>query len=94
MAAPPSVSVIRQRILLTPDPDLKKLTPQQGTAIAHRICDIVIKEGIPGGTVHIFGALPLGIPILVGWGLRAGRTVQFYDLDKSQAYKPTCLLST
>ena len=84
---------VHKRLLLTLDSEGKQLTAAQGAAIARRICDLVMREGKPGSTIHIFGALPLGILILVGWGLKAGRTIQFYDLDKG-VYKPTCLFYT
>ncbi len=85
---------VRKRIMLElPDKPLR-ITPGEGNVIARQVCDIISDEAIPGGIVHIFGALPLGIAILIGWSLKAGRTVQWYELDLDQNYRPTCLLRT
>lgn len=83
---------VRKRVLLTLEREPPMITPAEGAAVARQICDLVSREGQPGGTVHLFGALPLGVLVLAGWGLKAGRTIQFYDLNQQGQYQPTCLL--
>lgn len=85
---------VRKRILLALERARLEITPHEGAAIAWQICDLVSREGRLGGTVHLFGALPLGVLVLTGWGLKAERTIQFYDLDARQQYQPTCLLKS
>lgn len=85
-------AAVRKRILLALEPGPRTVTPAEGAAIARQVCDLVSGEGRAGGTVHLFGAMPMGVPLLVGWGLKAGHKVQFYDLDAAQRYRPTCLL--
>lgn len=87
----PTVS-LRKRVLLAFEHELKPVSPAAGAAIARQICNIISREGRPGDTVHFFGALPMNVLLLVGWGLKAGHRVQFYDLDAEQRYQPTCLL--
>ncbi|MCG8348642.1 MAG: SAVED domain-containing protein, partial [Chloroflexales bacterium] len=86
---------VHKRIMLERPRSSYRLTPVEGGVIAEQVCAIISDEAIPGGTVHLFGALPLGIALLIGWRLKAGRTIQFYDLHPAtQRYQPTCLLHT
>lgn len=86
---------VRKRIMLERPHASSRLTPAEGGVIAEQVCAIISDEVVPGGTVHLFGALPLGIALLIGWRMKAGRTIQFYDLNPTtQRYQPTCLLRT
>jgi len=89
----PMQAGIRKRILLAFEHETRNITPAEGAAIARQICGLVSAEGRHDSTVHLFGALPMGIALLVGWGLKAERTIQSYELN-SQKYQPTCLLKT
>jgi Effector-associated domain 7/SMODS-associated and fused to various effectors sensor domain len=86
--------LVRKRLLLALDREDPTFTAAEGAMIARKVCKLVRDEGMPGGTVHLFGALPFGVALLIGWGLQAGRSVQCYELDQDQHYQPTCLLRT
>ncbi len=90
----PRTAMMHKRILLDLERENQVITPAEGAAIARQVCDLIGHEGRPGGTVHLFGALPMGVLLLIGWGLKAGRTIQFYDLNTKQHYQPTCLLTS
>lgn len=84
--------LVHKRLLLTLERKPLQITPIEGVAIARQICELVSGEGRPGGTVHLFGALPLAVLVMAGWGLKAGRAIQCYELNQQQQYKRTCLL--
>jgi len=85
---------VQKRIMLDLPRKPPRITPAEGSIIAGQVCDIISDEAIPGGTVHLFGAMPLGVALLIGWGLKAGRTIQGYELDPNQRYMPTCRVQT
>jgi hypothetical protein len=48
----------------------------------------------PQQTIHLFGAMPIGLAILLGANLNACEPVQCYEYDRtSNTYQPSCLLT-
>ncbi len=66
----------------------------QALAIARELTN-VIKEahGVHGtNSVHIFGAIPLGLALLLGHQLNACGTIHCYEFDSKREYWPSCIL--
>jgi hypothetical protein len=83
---------LRKRILLTFATGTGTITPADGLAIAEQIRAIINEERVSGGTTHLFGAIPLGLALQIGWQLNSSGKIQGYELDGNEQYQPACLL--
>ncbi|WP_129675761.1 SAVED domain-containing protein [Candidatus Chloroploca sp. Khr17] len=83
---------IGKRLLLALHREPYELTPEEGAAMAQQVCALLSTQSRPGATIHLFGALPLGVSILIGWGLKAGNPIQWYELNGEGQYQAACVL--
>lgn len=85
---------LRTRLGLAPEGGLQPnmlLDGPQTLAIAQQVREAIARYRRPGGRTHIFGAIPVGLAVLIGAQLNACGLIQCYELVKD-AYCPTFLL--
>lgn len=65
----------------------------QALAAARQVSEVVNNHRRHPGTIHLFGAIPIGLAVLIGSQLNASGPVQCYEHDDTSAtYHPACLL--
>lgn len=84
---------IHNRVTLALKRDPLTVTPAEGLAIAQQVCGIIGKDKHPNGTTHLFGALPFGVALFIGWYAQAFGKLQCYERHPQEGhYQPTYLL--
>lgn len=88
---------IRKRIYLAPKEGASRTFIHDGAharALAEQIERVIIREH-SGGTLHLFGTMPIGLSVLLGMRLNARGRVQCYEYDRNtNGYKAACLLGS
>jgi hypothetical protein len=84
---------VRQRLKFTL-PDNTQITEEQAREIACQIRTAIAekRENWTPRTTHLFGAMPAGLAVLIGWHLNTFEPIQCYEFVGG-TYQPSCLLS-
>jgi hypothetical protein len=72
----------------------ERINGAQARGITQKIVESIRNErrsGVPAATIHLFGALPLGLVVLIGWELNTLTPIQFHELVDS-TYQLSCRL--
>jgi hypothetical protein len=87
---------IRERIrMIIPENPGRVRDGQHAMAIAHQVRSEIMAMRIasPGQMIHLFGAMPFGLAVLIGTQLNAYEPIQYYEYKSSEnAYQPSCRL--
>ncbi|MDZ4719993.1 MAG: SAVED domain-containing protein [Roseiflexaceae bacterium] len=86
---------IRQRIQFSLPTGTTVQNGPHALAMAQQVRSAIRKarNDQPQQTIHLFGALPIGLAVLLGAQLNACEPVQCYEFDRSiNTYRPACLL--
>ncbi|NJM05875.1 SAVED domain-containing protein [Candidatus Gracilibacteria bacterium] len=71
---------------------LRTLDADSAFALACQVRQAIIDHRVAGGTIHIFGAIPAGLAVLIGTQLNTLEPLQAYEFV-GNAYEPACLLA-
>jgi hypothetical protein len=72
----------------------ERVAAAQGPVLAQEIARIMLEERRrmpPAGTLHLMGALPFGVAVLLAWRLNTCAPVQCYELVQN-VYRESCRL--
>jgi hypothetical protein len=86
---------IRQRIQLSLPAGAQVQDGSHALAMAHQVRSAIRKarNEHPQQLIHLFGAMPIGLAVLLGSQLNACEPVQCYEFDRiANVYQPACLL--
>jgi hypothetical protein len=73
--------------------DVKDSNVAQTIAMQVREAIMSVRTANPHHTIHLFGAIPFALAVLIGAKLNACGPIQCYDYDtKTREYQPSCLL--
>lgn len=86
-----SGAAVKHRVRLAL-PQGRQIDGPTAQAIACQVREAILSLRSPAGTTHIFGAIPAGLAVLIGWQFNACGPVQCYEWEHNQAYRPACLL--
>jgi hypothetical protein len=84
---------VRQRIKFTLPGNERITQEDQALAIACQIRAVIlqVRQQWTPQTTHLFGAIPAGLAVLIGWHLNTCEPVQCYEYVRG-SYQPSCRL--